>query len=240
MPDHIPLLILVGRPGAGKSEIIDYLKKTPDDARRSRFHIGPFVEIDDFPMLWAWFEEDQILEELGYDRLHSDADGYFAHRGLWNVLIRRLELEHRKLLAEDPDFAATKTAIVEFSRGSEHGGFEEAFSHFSDGFLDRAAVLYIDVSFEESLRKNRRRFNPDKPHSILEHGLPDEKLKRLYGESDWSAFSGGDEAYLHVRDTRVPYIVFPNEDDVTTPGGEPLGERLEECLTRLWELLQHR
>jgi hypothetical protein len=139
VPDHIPLLILIGRPGAGKSEIIDYLKKTPRDTRRARFHIGPFVEIDDFPMLWAWFEEDQILAELGYDRLHSDAEGYFTHHGLWNVLIHRLELEHRKLLAEERDFPAEKSAIVEFSRGSEHGGFAEAFTHFADDFLCHAA-----------------------------------------------------------------------------------------------------
>lgn len=235
-PRHIPLLVLIGRPGAGKSEIIHFLKNAREDERLQRFHVGPFVEIDDFPMLWAWFEEDAILEQMGHPRLHTDADGYFIHRDLWNLLIRRLDLEHRKLLADDPAFPERATAIVEFSRGREHGGFAEAFTHLGDEFLSRAAALYIDVSFEESLRKNRRRYNPDKPHSILEHGLPDEKLEKLYGESDWSGFSARDPEYLHVRTARVPYVVFPNEDDVTTPGGEPLGARLEDCLTRLWKL----
>jgi hypothetical protein len=231
--DQLEILILIGRPGAGKSEIIDYLKQQSDEERRRRFGIGPFVEIDDFPMLWTWFEEDHILAEMGYERLHSDADGYFLHHDLWNVLIRRLELEYNKLLADRPEIPSSHTVIVEFSRGTEHGGFREAFSHFSPEFLGKAAVLYIDVSWEESLRKNRRRFNPDRPHSILEHGMDDEKLARLYKESDWKEFSTADPDYLLVSTARVPYVVFPNEDDVTTPGGEPLGRRLEETLGEL-------
>ena len=108
-----------------------------------------------------------------------------------------------------------------------------AFSQFSTDFLSRAAVMYIDVSWEESLRKNRKRFNPERPHSILEHGMDDEKLRFLYGESDWDEFSGADPEFLHVGESRVPYVVFPNDDDVTTSGGEKLGARLEECLSAL-------
>jgi hypothetical protein len=226
----LPILILIGRPGAGKSEIINYLKGEPESRRRERFGIGPFVEIDDFPMLWTWFEEDAILERMGHSRLHSDSDGYFLYHDLWNLLIRRLELDYHKLLADDPGIADTHTVIVEFSRGSEHGGFRAAFDEFSPEFLQKSAVLYIDVSWEESLRKNRRRFNPNRPHSILEHGMSDDKLERLYKASDWDDFSSGDSDFIHLGKIRVPYTVFPNEDDVTTPGGPPLGRRLEESL----------
>jgi hypothetical protein len=34
----------------------------------------------------------------------------------------------------------------------------------------------------------------------------------------------------------VPYVVFENEDDVTTARGEALGRRLEKVLGRLWML----
>jgi hypothetical protein len=236
MKKHIPILFLIGRPAAGKSEIIRYLKGCSQPERLRRFHIGSFTEIDDFPMLWTWFEEDALLSRMGKERLHSTEDGYFKYQHLWDLLIRRIDLDYKKLLTDRPGFADSETAILEFARGSEHGGWSGAFSCFSDEVLSKGAVLYIDVSFEESLRKNRRRFNPEKPHSILEHGLPDEKMDKLYRDSDWKEFSAGDESFLDVRGIKIPYSVFRNEDDVTTPGGEALGSRLEEALGRLWEL----
>ncbi len=45
------IILLIARPAAGKSEIIDYLKKIPLDVRVQRFHVGNFEGIDDFPML---------------------------------------------------------------------------------------------------------------------------------------------------------------------------------------------
>jgi len=96
------------------------------------------------------------------------------------------------------------------------------------------AVLYLDVSWEESLRKNRKRFNPERPDSILEHGLPDAKLERLYKETDWQEFSAGDPDYLHIQGLKVPYVVFDNSDDVTTGRGDALGERLQQVTATLW------
>ncbi len=237
-PTHntFDVIFLIARPAAGKSEIIDYLKRTPEAERRQRFHIGPFDELDDFPMIWAWFEEDAILHRMGKPRLHTDDQGYFLHNYFWHVLIQRLDLEYHKLLRDHPDYHATRSTIVEFARGKEHGGFSQAFQHFSADTLRRGAILYIKVSWKESLRKNRRRFNPDRPDSILEHGLPDDKLARLYKESDWEEFSAGNPEFITIQGVDVPYAVFENEDDVTTPRGPELGQRLEETLGRLWEI----
>ncbi len=233
--DHFDILLLIARPGAGKSEVIDYLKRTPLSGRLERFHIGEFTEIDDFPMLWTWFEEDEILEKLGHPRLHSDSDGYFLGYHMWDLLVRRICLDYDKLLRDEPDFHQKGTVIIEFSRGSEHGGFQRAFEHLSPAVIEKMAVMYIDVSWEESLRKNRARFNPDKPDSILEHGLSDHKLETLYKESDWDQVSSGSASHLSIQGVKVPYVVFENEDDVTTGRREALGERLAETLSLLWE-----
>jgi len=223
-------LLLIARPAAGKSEIINYLKNTPKDDRISRFHIGEFTEIDDFPMLWTWFEEDALLEKMGYSRLHTTPDGYFISQHLWDLLIERISLEYQKLMR---DFKGD-TVIIEFSRGSEHGGFRSAFKHLSKAILETLAILYIDVPWEESLRKNRARFNPDRPDSILEHGLSDEKLERLYLETDWYDLVDSKNGDLIVDGINVPYGIFENSDDVTSAQDVKLGERLETTLGKLW------
>ncbi|MBN1953631.1 MAG: hypothetical protein JW900_01160 [Anaerolineae bacterium] len=227
------VLFLVARPAAGKSEVIDYLKRTEERERRRRFHIGPFEELDDFPMLWAWFEEDQILEQMGHPRLHSDAEGYFKYPYLWNVLIKRLALEHCKRARNRPP-DGEMTTIVEFSRGSEHGGYREAFRHFPDAMLQQGAICYIRVSYQESLRKNRLRFNPERPDSILEHGLPDRKMERLYRHDDWDLFAADDPEFVVVNGVRLPYAVLENHDDVTSGDPAVLGEHLEQVLGVLW------
>ncbi len=229
------LLVLVGRPASGKSEIIDYLHRLDADERRRRFGMGELEVIDDFPLLWAWFEEDAILERMGLPRLHTTPDGDFNGAHLWDVLVRRLCLAWDKLAAGDAGRLARVTAIVEFSRGSEHGGYRRAFAAMTPAVLERASVLYVRVSFEESLRKNRRRFNPARPHSILEHALSDEKLARLYGGDDWDELPRDGAGRLVVGDHRLPAAVFENEDDVTTPRGDALGKRLQVCLRRLRE-----
>lgn len=230
------LLLLIARPAAGKSEIIDYLKRTPLEERERRFHLGKLDEIDDFPMLWAWFEEDALLEKMGHPRLHTDAEGYFLGQHLWDLLIERIGLEFQKRLRDIPDYAAQYSTLVEFSRGKEHGGYRSAFAHLSDPMLNKMAILYVNVPWEESLRKNRKRFNPDKPDSILEHALPDAKLERLYKEVDWDEITAGDPEHITIRENLVPYVVFDNRDDVTTARGDALGNRLEDRLNKLWML----
>ncbi len=226
----------MGRPASGKSEIIDYLSKLDPDRRRSRFHLGKLEVVDDFPMLWAWFEEDKLLAEMGKPPLHTGEDGYFKEDYLWDLLIRRLCLEYKKRKTEDPSLYEGNTVIIEFSRGSEHGGYRRAFEQVSADVLEAAAVLYVQVSFEESLRKNRKRFNPEAPHSILEHSLPEAKMKRLYGLDDWSELSRNDSRFLLVQDLKVPCSVFENEADFTTTGGEELGRRLAGCFEALWRI----
>lgn len=237
--DSFDVLILIGRPASGKSEIIDFLTQLPESEHRKRFHIAQLQVLDDFPILWAWFEEDDILsKKFGLPRLHSDEQNYFKFQELWHVLIERLNLEYAKKVRDDASYHDHTTALIEFSRGREHGGYAEAFQYVSDEILQRAGIVYVHVPFEESWRKNRRRFNPNKPDSILEHGLTDEKMERLYRDDDWSAIAPDNSGHLNIRGQQVPYAVFPNEDDVTTGKPEQLAVRLESVLCKLWEIYQ--
>ncbi|MCX6024747.1 MAG: hypothetical protein NTY23_00540, partial [Chloroflexi bacterium] len=205
--------------------------------RLADFRLGELTVLDDFPYLWSWMEEDRLLESrLGQPRLHTDKRGFFLYTYLWDLLIERLAHEYLTGSAESGPGAADRSFIIEFSRGSEHGGYQRALSRFASAILSRAAVMYVDVTFEDSLRKNRRRFNPARPGSILEHSLSDEKITRLYLEDDWPDLSRDDPQFLSLGGQRVPYVVFENGDDVTTGQPEALDRRLRERLSTLHAL----
>jgi hypothetical protein len=237
MSQRFETIILIGRPAAGKSEVIDFLKKAGEAERARRFHIGPFTEIDDFPFVWETFEIDDILERLGQPRTFTDKKYFFTGPHVWNLFIERINLEFRKQLARDAEFTAKQTVLVEFSRGGENG-FGEAFSHLADEILGRAGIVYINVSYEESCRKNRRRFDPAQADSILFHGLPDEKMEFYYRTNDWERLSGGRKTgTMKVRGFDVPFAVFDNEPEKTDDPAK-LGPALEDVFARLWNQMR--
>jgi len=234
--DTFDTIILIGRPAAGKSEVIDYLKKTPDDERTRHFHIGPFTEIDDFPFVWETFEIDDLLSEMGRARLFTTPNYYFIGPWVWNLFIKRINLEFAKKLAREEESGRRDTAIVEFSRGGENG-FGEAFSLLSDEVLSCAGIVYINVSYEESCRKNRRRFDPGKADSILYHSLADEKMEFYYRTNDWEALSRGEKSgRMEIGRFQVPFAVFDNEPEKTDDPAK-LGPALEDVFARLWRIV---
>jgi hypothetical protein len=243
--ENFDIIILNGRPAAGKSEIIDYLKHISITERLKRFHIGEFEELDDFPILWDRYQDDNIFESLGQGRFFTDTtyeyqgkrySGFtFKEAFFWNFLIEKLNQQYRVKLRDNKKLHEKKTIIIEFSRGAEHGGFREAYNHLSDDILQRAVAIYIQVSFEESLRKNRRRFNPNKPDSILEHALEDKKLEMLYKASDWEVLTSRDPEFLLVRGHKIPYTIFENEPEKTDKP-DILGAHLEEVCRKLWRI----
>jgi hypothetical protein len=110
---HFDVIILLGRPASGKSEIIDFIKRRKTIDRLENYHIANISELDDFPMLWTWFEEDHIRENvLKVERIHSTKDGYFLHNYQWNLLIERFNLEYDKLLTEKSDFFKENTVVI--------------------------------------------------------------------------------------------------------------------------------
>ena len=232
MQDTFKNIILIGRPAAGKSETIDYLKKASDEDRKRRFHLLPFDELDDFLYVWETFEIDDILTRYGKERAFTTEDYFFKDPFLWNLFIERINLEYRKKLAADPNYHAKRTSIIEFARGGENG-FSEAFAHLHDDILSSAGIVYIKVSYEESCRKNRRRFRPDQADSILYHSLPDEKMEFYYKTNDWDRIAPANEGFIQIRGHQVPYAVFPNEPEQTDDPAK-LGKALEDVFTRLW------
>jgi hypothetical protein len=229
---HLPLVIITGRPAAGKSELIDFLKRTPLEERIRRFHIGDFEELDDFLYVWETFEIDDILSRNSKARIWTDEKYWFKDPFIWNLYMERLSLEYRKKIARDPGYHEKKTTLVEFARGGKEG-IAEALRFLHPDLLSRAALVYIKVSYEESVRKNRRRARKGEEDSILYHSLPDEKMEYYYKENDWEQLAARDPDMLDVKGIKVPYAVFENEPEKTLDPVK-IGEELERVMGKLW------
>jgi len=65
--------------------------------------------------------------------------------------------------------------------------------------------------------------------------------KIWYGEKrPGEGFSVPRQSDLHVHGIRIPYVVFENNDDVTTKGGDLLKSRLKSVIDNLWEIQKNR
>lgn len=234
MNNNFPILIITGRPAAGKSEVIDFLKKAEPGERLQKYHIADFEELDDFVYVWETFEIDDMLTKHGKPRLWTDEKYWFKDEFIWNLYIERINLEYRKKLARNPHYHDAKTTLIEFARGGDNGIFE-AMSYLHEDILKRASLVYIKVSYEESVRKNRRRARKGQEDSILYHSLPDEKMDFYYKTNDWEKLAGKDPNYIDVKGFKIPYGVFENEPEKTLDPGL-IGKELERITQKIWQL----
>lgn len=232
MSDNFPILIITGRPAAGKSEVIDFLKKADPAKRLNKFHISNFDELDDFVYVWETFEIDDILTNHGKPRIWTDEQYWFNDHFIWNLYIERINLEYRKKLACNPRYHDSMTTLIEFARGGENGIYE-AMSYLHEEILNRAALIYIKVPYEESVRKNRRRARPGEEASILHHSLPDEKIDFYYKVNDWDTLEAKDPDFIEVKGFKVPYAVFENMPEKTDDPAK-IAPEMERVTKKLW------
>jgi len=133
-----------------------------------------------------------------------------------------------------PAFYDDSTLLIEFARGRDDG-FRESLGRFLPQILERAAILYIKVSFEESYRRNSSRYKPGQEESILFHKVPDRDMLGFFRTNDWDEITGGaPDGWLEIGGVRVPFVSMSNEPESTDP--TVLGERYARALGRLLDL----
>jgi len=232
-------LILIGRPACGKSEFIDFMKKSSVSERAERFHIGELEELDDFLWLWEKFEEDDIWEKMGKPRLYSGAREHayiVTSDELLEFMFHKFNQKIEKDYLNNPHFYDSGTLFVEFSRGKDpDGGYTKALNLFSKEILELAAVLYIDVSYEESQRRNIQRYEEKLKHSVLAHKVPEEDMIRFSATNDWAELTDNRESGLvTLNGVDVPFMTMKNEPELSV--GPEIAERYENALNQLFKL----
>ncbi len=131
------------------------------------------------------------------------------------------------------DALSQRSLFVEFSRGGE-SGYKDALHGFSKKVLSRTAILYVDVSVEESWRRNLARYDRNKRDGILTHSVPREEMKTTYGNDDWPKIASSPQGTLNVKGIEVPYVTMGNEPESTDP--DILEPRYRAALDRLYSL----
>lgn len=233
--ETLDVLLLLGRPASGKSEFIDFMTQMSSDHRAREFFIAPFQIIDDFPILWDLFLQDNIWESVGRGRLFSKrciGNYSVVEDSVWSFLIERIN----QRVIEIPNLLNTpsrKTLIIEFSRGGS-SGYRDALERLSPEILRRAAALYVSVSFEESWRRNIARYDEKKQDGILTHSVPREEMERTYGTDDWHTLTDGTTGLLRIGDIDIPYATMDNEPESKVP--DVLSERYRTALGPLYAL----
>jgi thymidylate kinase len=231
----LPYLLLLGRPASGKSELIQFLNHMPLFERVFAYHIGALRVVDDFVFLWQKFLEDDLWEKLGRGRLHSRRVGEnyaVEDQSLWNFLILRVNQE----IASSPPRPG-ETVIIEFSRGGERA-YREALSFLVPTVLEECAILYLHVSYEESVRRNLARYDRDRRDGILTHSVPEEEMLKTYRTDDWSRLASEESGYLSIRGFRVPYVTVHNEPEPKSFAD--FSRRFKPALEELYQLWKSR
>jgi hypothetical protein len=154
---------------------------------------------------------------------------------LRGTLAVKLEHEARELLDEKhasyPQTLEGRTIVIEFARGGAEGstfplaapfGYEYSLAQLSPAILEKASILYVWVTPEESRRKNFARTDPNDPGSILHHGVPIAVMLGDYGCDDMdhlegrSAKPGTITVSAHGRTFHLPIGRFDNRVDKTS------------------------
>jgi hypothetical protein len=233
-------LFVLGRPAGGKSEFIAFMKTLAADERARGFRIGRFEEVDDFPWLWEACLEDDAREGRGEPRLVSarTPEGYNITRPKFRgSLVDRFNQTITTKYLANPAFYEDGTLLIEFARG-RGDGFRESLERFRPEILERAAILYIKVSFEESLRRNSARYRPGQEESTLFHKVPDRDMSEFFCENDWDEMTGGaPDGWLNLAGVRVPFVSMSNEPESTDPA--VLSARYARALGRLLQLYRN-
>ena len=103
MTTLLQTVLLLALPASGKSEVRRYLAHLSPEQSRDEFHMGPTVQLDDFPYVHLMRRADDELVALGQSRLFfQSSERPMLDPRDWGTLIALVNEDHADLVAKKP------------------------------------------------------------------------------------------------------------------------------------------
>ena len=148
-----------------------------------------------------------------------------------------------------------RTVVIEAARGAGEGvrppyaepnGYAHALAGLAPEILERAVVLYVWVTPQESRRRNRERARPGREGdaSILHHGTSEQVMRHDYAGDDiaWLLDHGDRSGCItitaHGRRFHLPTVRFDNRTDHTSFLRDDPGRWPPDAVERLHHMLR--
>jgi hypothetical protein len=113
MADILDTVLLLALPASGKSEVRTYLAQlSPEECRRD-FHMGPTVQLDDYPYVHLMRRIDDELAVIGQPRIFFRSPSEpFQNPWDWGTLIHLVNEDYDDLVAKRVHTPASAAALL--------------------------------------------------------------------------------------------------------------------------------
>lgn len=165
MAKTLDTVLLFALPASGKSEVRKYLALLDPKTCAEDFHLGPTVQLDDFPYVHLMRRIAETLGELGQERIFfPSTDKPFTDARDWGTLIELLNEDHANLVAgraDEPESAAT-WLFDRLDRARQKVGAPALL-----GSLDPAVRAQVASAIEVEAREQAKNLAAEHPDSLV-------------------------------------------------------------------------
>ena len=127
MTQPLKKVLLLALPASGKSEVRRYLHHMSPEACANEFHMGPTVQIDDFPYVHMMRRIDEELEAKGHTRIFfAGENDTFKDKRDWGTLIQLVNQDYTDLVNKNEWSleGCAKAMLERFSQAEAAVGIE--------------------------------------------------------------------------------------------------------------------
>ena len=164
MQQVLDTVLLLALPASGKSEVRRFLGLQTEEVCRGHFHMGPTVQLDDYPYVHFMRRVDDVMEEKGLKRIFFEAGdrGFFDPRE-WGTLIALINEDYEDLRAlrkRDPE-GSVKVLLHRFDAARKVVGADQVFKT-----MDPATVDALVAALDAEVREQTAEWNENIPSTL--------------------------------------------------------------------------